>query len=300
MLGTIEQGLIYGIMALGVYITFKILDFPDLSVDGTFTLGAAVAASALTSNVNSYIACLLAFIMGNIGGGLTGFLHVKLKITNILSGILVMVGLYSINLRIMGRANVPLFQNKSIFTAPLPKLAIILMFAICLKIILDWFLKTKYGFLIKATGSNERMVIALGKDTGKIKIVALMLANGLVALSGAILAQYQQFSDIGMGTGTVVMGLASIILGETLFKRISFINSTTTALIGAVLYRGSITIALRLGLNPNDLKLITAIIVVITLSASNTWKFSFSKLFRRGGEDVEGKKPMEILSQKYT
>ncbi len=262
----LEQGLIFGIMTLGVYITYKILDFPDLTVDGSFPLGAAVAASLLQSGINPFIATILSFGAGALAGGVTGILHTKLKITNLLSSILVMIGLYSINLRVMGKANIPLFQEKTIFTNDLMPIYIIAFITIFMKICLDLFLKTKLGFLLKATGDNPKLITSLGIDIGTIKIMALMLANGLVALSGAIMAQHQRFADVGMGTGVIVMGLAAIILGETVLKNIPFIYATTMAIIGSILYKASTAFALKLGFPATDLKLITAIIVVIALA----------------------------------
>lgn len=262
----LEQGLIFGIMALGVYITYKILEFPDLTVDGSFPLGAAVAASLLQSGVDPIIATITSFIAGALAGGVTGILHTKLKITNLLSSILVMIGLYSINLRVMGRANIPLFQEKTIFSNHLMPIYLIAFLAILIKISLDLFLKTRLGFLIKATGDNAKLVTTLGIDISMTKIVALMISNGLVALSGSIMAQHQRFADVGMGTGVIVMGLASIILGETVLKNISFIHATSMAIVGSILYKASTAFALKLGFPATDLKLITAIIVVIALA----------------------------------
>ncbi|MBW9157604.1 ABC transporter permease [Clostridium sp. FP2] len=275
IINILEQGFIFAIMAIGVYITYRILDFPDLSVDGTFALGAAVTAAALIKGVNPYISLLLAFVSGMMAGGVTGILHVKLKITNLLSGILVMIGLYSINLRIMGKANIPLFSQNTIFSNDISPVIIIALFAILAKIALDLFLKTKLGFILRATGDNPQMVTSLGVDIGTIKILGLMISNGLVAVSGSMMAQYQRFSDVGMGTGIIVMGLASVILGEAIFKKASWWVPTTTAILGSILYKGSISFALKLGLPPTDLKLVTCIIVIFAL-ALNGRKFNFN------------------------
>lgn len=288
LISTLEQGLIFSIVALGVYITYRILDFPDLSVDGTFPLGAAVTAVCLINGVNPFAACLLAFAAGCIGGAVTGFLHVKLKITNLLCGILVMIGLYSINLRIMlSKSNIPLFGENSMFTDRTYPIIIIAVFALVIKILLDIFLKTKLGFILIATGDNEQMVTLLGVNKDNIKILGLMLSNGLVALAGAIMAQHQGFSDVNMGTGTVVMGLAAVILGESVFKRINTMKVTTMALLGSIIYKGAIAIALELGLPATDLKLITAVIVVTALSLN---KFSFNLKSRKkaavGGDSL--------------
>ncbi len=279
IINILEQGFIFAIMAIGVYITYKILDFPDLSVDGTFALGAAVTAAALIKGVNPYVSLILAFASGIIAGGITGVLHVKLKITNLLSGILVMIGLYSINLRIMGKANIPLFSQSTIFSNSISPVIIIAIFAVLAKIGLDLFLKTKLGFILRATGDNPQMVTSLGIDIGTIKILGLMLSNGIVALSGSMMAQYQKFSDVGMGTGIIVMGLASVILGESVFRKASFLLPTTTAILGSILYKGSLSLALKMGFPPTDLKLITCVIVIIALSLNGKkLNLSFKKL----------------------
>ena len=283
-INVLQQGLIFSIMVLGVYITYKILDFPDLSVDGSFVTGAAICAALLPKGINPIIVCLAAFAVGMVAGLATGILHVKLKITNLLSGILVMIGLYSINLRIMGRSNIPLFNEKTLFSSDIHPLIVIVIMAVLAKLLLDFLLSTKLGFLIVATGDNPDMVTSLGIDTGKMKILALMLSNGLVALSGAIMAQYQRFSDVGMGTGIVVMGLASIIFGEAIFRKIPFIIPTTMAVLGSIMYRLSIGAALRMGLSPTDLKLVTCIIIVAALSAGNIGQFkSLKSLLSKGG-----------------
>ncbi|MBU3092651.1 ABC transporter permease [Clostridium sp. CF011] len=293
IINILEQGFIFAIMAIGVYITYRILDFPDLSVDGTFALGAAVTAAALVKGVNPFISLILAFISGIMAGGITGILHVKLKITNLLSGILVMIGLYSINLRIMGKANVPLFSQSTIFSNDISPVIIIALFAILAKIVLDLFLNTKLGFILRATGDNSQMVTSLGIDIGTIKILGLMLSNGLVAVSGSMMAQYQRFSDVGMGTGIIVMGLASVILGEAIFKKTSWMLPTTTAILGSILYKGSISLALNLGLPPTDLKLITCIIVIFALSLNGrkvNLSFKMLKKFKSGGVPIASDK----------
>lgn len=293
IINVLEQGFIFAIMAIGVYITYKILDFPDLSVDGTFALGAAVTASALIKGINPLYTLILAFASGLIAGGFTGILHVKLKITNLLSGILVMIGLYSINLRVMGKANIPLFSEKTIFSNNIPPVIIATIAVITIKVALDLFLKTKLGFVLKATGDNPQMVTSLGVDIRKIKIIGLMLSNAIVALAGSIMAQYQRFSDAGMGTGIIVMGLASVILGECIFRRTSLIAGTTAAIVGSIIYKGSVGIALNLGFPPTDLKLITCIIVVAALSLnSKSFSLSFKRKegFNRGGVKIASNK----------
>lgn len=278
-ISTLEQGLIFGIMVLGVYITYRILDFPDLSVDGTFPLGAAVTALCLTNGLNPFLSMLLATLAGGLAGYVTGFLHVKLRITNLLSGIIVMTGLYSVNLRIMGKPNTSFFNVKSIFSLGIPEikmfdynitpLLIIIVATIIVKILLDLYLSTKAGFILRATGDNPQLVTSLGVDIGKAKMLGVAISNGLVALSGSLYAQYQSYSDVGMGVGIVVIGLASIIIGEAIFKRIGFFKATFAALVGAVIYRYCIAIALKAGLPADDLKLVTSLIVIILLGVNN-------------------------------
>lgn len=281
----LEQGLIFGVMTLGVYITYKILDFPDLTVDGSFPLGAAVTASLLKVGVNPILATLLSFGAGMLAGMMTGILHAKLKITNLLSGILVMTGLYSINLRIMGKANIPLFQEQTIYSNSLIPIYTIVFIAILMKFALDLFLKTKLGFLIKATGDNHQLVTSFGIDKGMMKIIALMLSNGFVALSGAMMAQHQRFADIGMGSGVIVMGLAAIIFGETVLKKIPFISVTTMAFGGSILYKASVALALKSKFPATDLNLITAIIVVAALGVrKKNIKLSLKSVLSTGGD----------------
>jgi putative ABC transport system permease protein len=268
ILSTLSQGLIFAIAALGIYITFRILDFPDLSVDGSFTMGAAICAILIKSGVSPYIALIVA-VMGGMGAGsITGLLHVKLGITNILSGIIVMIGLYSINLRIMGKSNIHLFDVQHMFTtlSATQKLMLVACFAVALKLCMDLFFKTQMGYVLKALGENENFVTALGFSSGNFKILGLILANGCVALAGGLYAQYQGFADVGMGTGIIVSGLASIVIGEILFKRITALKATTVVVFGSLVYRGILSTALKMGLNASDLKLITAVIMVFILS----------------------------------
>nr|WP_235700138.1 ABC transporter permease [Clostridium senegalense] len=281
-MGTLEQGLIFAIGALGVYITYTILDFPDLSVDGTFSLGAAITASLILKGTNPILALVVAFIGGAIGGLVTGILHVKLKITNLLSGILVMIGLYSINLRVMGKANLPMMNKGNIFSRDIPMVMILVLIVLVSKFLMDVLFKTKFGFILRATGDNDTLVTSLGVNKGTMKIIGLMLSNGFVALSGAIMAQYQRFSDISMGTGFIVIALASIILGQSVFNNCKFIKGTTIVIIGAFLYKLSVGIALNLGLPPTDLKLITSIIVVIAIVMNNSNMLNKFSLRKRG------------------
>lgn len=284
LISVLQQGLIFSIAAFGVYITFRILDFPDLSVDGTFPLGAAVTAICIVKGMNPFAASILSFGAGCVGGIFTGILHVKLKISNLLSGILVMIGLYSINLRIMTKSNVALFGQKTIFSNNINLLLMLFIIMVIVKVLLDLFLKTKMGFALKAVGDNEQLVTSLSLNKDNIKLIGLAISNGLVALSGSMMAQYQGFSDVGMGTGTVVMGLAAVILGESVFGRIKLLKSTTTALLGSILYKGAIALALLYNLQSNDLKLVTALIVILALSL-NGKKLSFkTKKHNLGGE----------------
>ncbi|NSB16595.1 ABC transporter permease [Clostridium beijerinckii] len=276
LINILEQGLLFSLVSIGVYITYKILDFPDLSVDSTFPLGAAISAALLVNGVNPWISIIIATLGGAVAGGITAFLHVKLKITNLMAGILVMIGLYSINLRIMGKANVPLFNTPNLFKSSIPAIVVILIMVIVVKILLDLYLKTKSGFLLIAVGDNEQVVSSLGVNKDLVKVLGLMISNALVALAGALTAQYQGFSDVGMGTGTVVMGLAAVIIGTSLFERLSFVKVTTLSILGAIIYKAAIAIVLKLGLNANDLKLMTAIIVVIAL-CSNSGVLKFKK-----------------------
>ncbi|KYH29014.1 Autoinducer 2 import system permease protein LsrC [Clostridium thermopalmarium DSM 5974] len=284
IIGILEQGLIFAIVSLGVYITYKILDFPDLSVDGTFPLGAAVTALCLSMDMNPFLACILSMIAGMAAGIITGLLHVKLKITNLLSGILVMIGLYSINLRIMGKSNVPFFGFNTIFTVTrfIKPIILIVICSIMVKVLLDIFLKTKIGFLLKAVGDNEQLVTSLGINKDMIKVMGLSISNGLVALAGSIMAQHQGYADAGMGTGTVVTGLAAVILGSSLLKSLKFVKATTMSLLGAIVYKLAVGAALRFGLETTDLKLMTALIVIVVLGANN---FKIAIGLRKDGKE---------------
>ncbi|MGE4213945.1 MAG: ABC transporter permease [Anaerotignaceae bacterium] len=278
-IGVLEQGLIYGVMALGIYITYKILDFPDLTVDGSFPMGAAVTAVLLTKGVNPYLALLISFLAGAVAGICTGLIHVKLKVRDLLSGIIMMTALYSINLRITGKANVPLFTNETVLEnrvidgvfANIPLLQILigaLIIALIVKILLDAYLKTKSGYLLRAVGDNETIVTSLAKDKGTVKIIGLAIANAMVALGGSVMCQQQRFFDVSMGTGTMVIGLASVIIGTNIFKNTK-IKPTTAVLIGSIIYKGCVAFAIWCGLKATDMKLITSalflVIIVVTM-----------------------------------
>ena len=262
---TIEQSLIFAIMVLGVYISFRILNFPDMTVDGTFPLGAAISAKLLTLGVNPYLTLLVVLIAGATAGAITGLIHVKLKVKDLLAGILVMTALYSVNLRVMGKSNIPLFEEDNIFNTKYSMLITIVVLILISKFLLDYLLKTKFGFALKALGDNENLIVSLGLNEEKYKIYGLMIANAFVAFSGAVLAQYQGFADVGMGTGIIVIGLASIIIGDTLFGKRRRLADTTIVIIGSILYRGVIAVTLSMGMDASDLKLITSVIVIIIL-----------------------------------
>ena len=262
---TIEQSLIFAIMVLGVYISFRILNFPDMTVDGTFPLGAAISAKLLTLGVNPYLTLLVALVAGAVAGAVTGLIHVKLKVKDLLAGILVMTALYSVNLRVMGKSNIPLFEEDNIFNNEYSMMITIVVLILISKFILDYLLKTKFGFALKALGDNENLIVSLGLNEEKYKIYGLMIANSFVAFSGAVLAQYQGFADVGMGTGIIVIGLASIIIGDTLFGKRRKLAGTTIVIIGSILYRGVIAVTLSMGMDASDLKLITSVIVIVIL-----------------------------------
>ena len=269
MISVVTQSLILAIMAIGVYITFKILDFPDMTADGSYTMGAAISAAALAGGLNPLVGVLLAVVGGALAGMVTGLLHIKVKISNLLSGILTMGMLYSINLRIMGKSNIPLFTFPNLFKGDIPPVLIALIFVLIAKILLDLFLKTGLGYTLKGVGDNEQMIKSLGINIGNIKILGLMISNALISLSGALMAQFQGFADVTMGIGTLVLGIASIIIGLTLFKKIRAVKATTAILIGAFIYQFTIYFALNLGMLSTDLKLISSLVIVAFLAVGN-------------------------------
>lgn len=292
---SLEQGLIFGILAMGVLITYKILNIADLSVEGTFPFGAFIFAKFISMGISSIISTLLAFFFGTLAGLLTAILFTKLKIKPLLSGILTMTLLYSVNLKINGKANIPLFSYSSIYDIG-STLSVLIIITIIIKIILDEFFKTEMGYLLIATGDNEALVKSLGKNSNSYKILGLMLANGLVALSGALMAQMQGFVDITMGSSIIVVALASIIIGDALGKRINKINNTTRAILGALIYKVIGGIAIDLGLEPSDLKAVSAIIVIAFLSYNNffTHLLNYKKI--KGGKNyADNKRPIKEL-----
>lgn len=288
IISILEQGLIYAVLALGVYITYKILDFPDLTVDGSFPLGGAVTAMLLTKGVNPYLTLPIAFFAGVLAGVCTGLIHVKCKVRDLLSGIIMMTALWTMNLYIAGTANVPLFSQKTIFKndfttgvipkgiAPYTTLLIILVIAAVCKILLDLYMKTKSGFLLRAVGDNDLVVTALAKDQGNVKILGLAIANGLVSLAGCVFAQEERVFEISMGTGAIVIGLASVIIGTSLFKKLTLFKATTAVLVGSIIYKACVAIALK-NFEPQAMKLITAVLFLIILVISMERKTKVNK-----------------------
>lgn len=272
---SLYEGLAYGFLALGVYLTFRVLGFPDLTVDGSFVLGASVAAVLIINGVNPFLATLAAIGVGICAGLVTSLLNTKLRIPALLASILMMVGLYSINLRIMGKPNLPLLREVTIFSlaSQLPglenrliyQLVVVGVLAVIVFFILNWFLRTEIGLALRATGDNEQMVRGAGVDTDKTTILGVAIANGLVAFSGGVVAQAQRFVDVNMGVGMIIIGLASVIIGEALFRPKGIVRLLLAAFGGAFVYRLVLSIALRAGMPPGDLKLVTAVIVVIAL-----------------------------------
>lgn len=275
----IEQGLIYGILGLGVYITYKILDFPDLTVDGSFPLGAAVTVALITRGVNPYLTLLASFAVGVIAGTCTGLIHVKCKVRDLISGIIMMTALWTINLRIAGTSNVPIFSQQTIFKNDMIQnlipdslrkyttLLLILLIVIIMKLLLDAYLKTKSGFLLRAVGDNDILVTSLAKDQGNVKILGLAIANGCVALAGSVFCQEQRVFEISMGTGAIVIGLASVIIGTSIFKNLTILKATSAVLIGSIIYKICVALALK-SFEPQDMKLITAVLFLIILVVS--------------------------------
>lgn len=275
LLGAVSLGLLWAIMTLGVYISYRVLDVADLTVEGSITLGAAVCARMVSTGGDPFLSLLVAFLAGLMAGLVTGLLHTKLRIPALLSGILTMIALYSVNLRVMGVANVSLLRLTTVYTvigrlAGVQKtLSVILLggvMALAIVGILYWFFGTEIGSAIRATGNNPRMVRAQGVNTDTTIILGLMLSNGLVALSGGLIAQSQNYADVQMGTGSIVIGLASLIIGEVLFGKRNFFSRLLSMLFGAITYRIIIALVLRLGMPADDLKLFTAITVALALS----------------------------------
>ena len=278
LLGVLEQGLIYAILALGVYITFKILDFPDMTVDSSFPLGAAVTALMISNGIDPLWSLPASLLAGALAGTITGVIHVRFHVGDLLSGIIVMTGLYSVNLHIAGRSNVQLFSFDTLFKNPLisglpigvqayAPLIVLALLTLLVKLLMDGYLATRSGFLLRATGDNPTLVASLAKDSGRVKILGLAIANGLVALAGCVMCQYQRYFDISMGTGTLVLAVASVIVGTQLLRGLRFLKATTAVVLGSILYKACVALALSLGLSPFDLKLVTAVLLLIIIVA---------------------------------
>ncbi|MGO1550403.1 MAG: ABC transporter permease [Nesterenkonia sp.] len=286
MITALELGLIYALVALGVYLTFRILNFPDLTVDGSFTSGAATAAVLIVNGTDPFLASAAAFVVGALAGLITGLLHTKGNINGLLAGILTMIGLYSINLRIMGGANIPLLGEDTLISglrdvagSGWTSVLVLVAMALVFKFIIDWFLHTDSGLALQATGDNEQMITSFAVSTDRMKIIGLMISNGLVGLGGAIVAQFQGFADIGMGIGLILVGLASVIVGQAIFGTRVVMQATLAVVLGAVVYRLAIQFALNAGLNPNDMKLMSAVLVVAALLLPQ-WK-GFQRIAQR-------------------
>ena len=294
IISTIAQGLLWALLALGVFITFRILDVADLTVEGSFPMGAAISAVLITMGVNPWITVLVAGVGGMIAGAVTGWIHTKLKIPALLAGILTMIALYSVNLHIMGKANISLLRMDTVYSAihsmgisnSVALTIIGVVVTIVVGLFLFWFFGTELGTSVRATGVNPQMIRAQGVNTDSMIVLGLLLSNGFVAVSGALIAQSQGFADIGMGVGTIVIGLASVIIGEVLFasssvvRKIfgnsSFVLSLVAVVFGSIVYRIVIATVLYLGMPPNDLKLFTAILVALALSLP-TWQGKFRR-----------------------
>lgn len=294
IISTIAQGLLWALLALGVFITFRILDVADLTVEGSFPMGAAISAVLITMGVNPWVTVIIAGIGGMIAGAVTGWIHTKLKIPALLAGILTMIALYSVNLHIMGKANISLLRMDTVYSAihstgisnAMALTIIGVVVTIVVGLFLFWFFGTELGTSIRATGVNPQMIRAQGVNTDSMIVLGLLLSNGFVAVSGALIAQSQGFADIGMGVGTIVIGLASVIIGEVLFTsssivrklfgNSSFVLSLVAVVFGSIIYRIVIATVLYLGMPPNDLKLFTAILVALALSLPK-WQGKFSR-----------------------
>ena len=292
IISTLTQGFIYAMLSFGIYITYKILDFPDLSVDGSYPLGAAVTAVLLVKGVNPYLTLLAAVAVGAAAGFVTGFIHVRLKVRDLLAGIITMTALFSVNLQIAGSNLSVARTTDTVFTAAPTmalfgslsliwrKLIVSLIIMLICNILLDLYFKTKNGFLLRAVGDNSALVTTLAKDMGRIKIIGLVISNALVALSGAVVCHEQRSFSAMMGTGQMVFGLAAVIIGTTLFRKMSFVKGTTAVIAGSVIYKSCIQIAISLGLPANLLKLITAVLFLVILVLGNLEKGAVKKNVR--------------------
>ena len=296
--GAVSLGMLWSVMALGVYLTFRVLDYADMTVDGSIVTGAAICAKLLVSGVNPFIATAMAFTGGMAAGAVTGILHTKLKIPAILSGILSQIGLYSINIKIMGKPNTTLLKVDTVFSMLSESKYTVLaggaIAAVAFLVALNMFLETSMGNALRATGNNERMAKAMGINTDTMKILGLALGNGLVAFSGALIAQNQGYADMGMGQGSIVIGLASVIIGEVLYHRTSMIGKLSAVIVGAVSYRIIIALVIDMGMDPLNLKLFTAITVTVALSMPRIKGYALGKLTAIGKNVIEMKKEKAV------
>ena len=283
LVGILEEGLIYALVSFGAYITFKMLDFPDMTVDGSFPFGMCITAVMISNGINPFITLPVSFIAGCIAGMFTGLIHVKFKIRDLLSGIIVMTSLYSINLRMAGRANLSIFQRPSIFKlinffevgTPLGafnRVMVLLIIVVVLKIVVDLYLDTKSGYLLKSVGDNETLVTTLGKNKENVKVLGLALANGFAALAGSVYGQHRGSFEISAGTGTLVIAVANVIIGMQLLSVFRNMKPTTSVIFGSIIYRACIGFAMFLGMPPSDLKIITAILLLVVI-VLNTKKY---------------------------
>jgi len=299
LLGAVSQGILWGIMVLGVYITYKLLDIADLTVDGSFALGGSVCAVLVVAGVDPLIAVAAAMLAGMLAGAVTGFLHTVFEIPAILAGILTQIALWSVNLRIMGKSNTPLLQSDTIFSrmteltglsSATASIIVGVIVAVAIIAALYWFFGTEIGSALRATGNNEHMIRALGVSTAKTKMIALMLSNALVGLSGGLICQSQKYADIGMGTGAIVIGLAAIVIGEVLGrltpgKLTGFKSRLVSAVAGSVVYFLIRAIVLQMGMDANDMKLLSAVIVALALCVPVVWEnFKLRASYSKGGE----------------
>lgn len=280
VVSALSQGLLWSVLAAGVYLSYRFLNISDLTSEGSFTLGAAVCASNIVRGIDPLLSCLLALIAGALAGLVTGVLHTKFKMPSLLAGILSMTGLYSINLRIMGKANIPLTQSVTLLTKLKNVLGLTrdrdaaiylgLIVVVILIVLLVWFFNTEFGFSVVATGNNDKMIRANGVDSDKTIIAGLMLSNALIALSGSLIAQYNGYADVTMGIGAIVVGLASVIIGEVLFKDKYFAVCLIGVVVGSIIYRLIVTFVVNTNfISANDMKLFTAIVVAVAIIIAN-------------------------------
>ena len=280
VVSALSQGLLWSVLAVGVYLSYRFLNISDLTSEGSFTLGAAVCASNIVRGMDPLLSCILALIAGALAGLVTGVLHTKFKMPSLLAGILSMTGLYSINLRIMGKANIPLTQSVTLLTKLKDMLGLTrdrdgaiylgLIVVIILIVLLVWFFNTEFGFSVVATGNNDKMIMANGVDSDKTIIAGLMLSNALIALSGSLVAQYNGYADVTMGIGAIVVGLASVIIGEVLFKDKYFAVCLIGVVVGSIIYRLIVTFVVNTNfISANDMKLFTAIVVAVAIIIAN-------------------------------